>query len=169
MTSFPLRPTMCYRGCSCAVLKYREVNTDLDFKAWTRFRDIARAARRDRDARNMRFRVEHTQHKGQICILDKINCPKNTSMQPKCICRKDTRRWLAVQSPGILVKLTQVGGGEPNLINRGRNEKKAIDSASSLRCLGSGRQKWSLRGKTLKMEVAGRHSSSLFLQTLLEN
>ena len=35
---------------------------------WTGLRDIARAARRDRDARNTRFRVEHTQHKGQICI-----------------------------------------------------------------------------------------------------
>ena len=34
------------------------------------------------------------------------------------------------------------GGGEVNLINRGGNEKKAIDSASSLRCLGFGRQEW---------------------------
>ena len=44
-------------------------STDLAFKLWTRLRDIARAARRDRDARNTRFRVEHTQHKGQICTV----------------------------------------------------------------------------------------------------
>ena len=40
-----------------------------------------------------------------------------------------------------MVELTQDVG--PNLINRGGNEKKAIDSASSLRCLGFGRQEWS--------------------------
>ena len=43
--------------------------SDLAFKVLTGLRDIARAARRDRDVRNTRFRVEHTQHKGQICIL----------------------------------------------------------------------------------------------------
>ena len=42
--------------------------TDLAFKLWTRLRDIARAVRRDRDARNTRSRVERTQHKGQICM-----------------------------------------------------------------------------------------------------
>ena len=44
-------------------------HTDMAKKSKDGLRDIARAARQDRDARNTRFRVEHTQLKGQICNM----------------------------------------------------------------------------------------------------
>ena len=50
-------------------MQFFKIHTDLAFKLWTRLREIARVARPDRDAINMQFRIEHTQHKGQMCIV----------------------------------------------------------------------------------------------------
>ena len=54
------------------------VYSDLAFKVWTGLRP-------DLNTRNMLFRVEHTQHKGQICTPDvsdlaKVECMKRMSV-----------------------------------------------------------------------------------------
>ena len=55
------------------------------------------------------------------------------------------------------------GEGEPNLINRGGNEKKAIASASSLRCLGFGRQKWSENTLNMGGGMGSRNYGTCFV------
>ena len=46
----------------------KNLHTDMAKKSKDGLRDLARAARRDRDARNTRFRVEHTHQKFHMCI-----------------------------------------------------------------------------------------------------